>query len=93
MVALQIRGVPEDVREALADRARAQGQSLQGFLLCLLQEEARRSRNRALLERFVDRNDGSLLAVEEAAEAVSEAREEREGQLLADQVQPGGDAA
>lgn len=93
MVALQIRDVPEGVRNALAERARAQGQSLQGFLLSLLQQEAHRSWNPAVLERFADRNDGSRLEIGEATDAISQAREEREGQLLGDQVQPGGDAA
>ncbi|MGI8592594.1 MAG: FitA-like ribbon-helix-helix domain-containing protein, partial [Nakamurella sp.] len=41
MVALQIREVPDDIRQALADRAAARGQSLQSFLLSLVTAEAR----------------------------------------------------
>lgn len=81
MIALQIRDVPEDVRDALAQQARSRGQSLQAFLLSLVQEEARRSRNLALLERFEARSDGSRLTAEEAVEAIARARQERDGRL------------
>ena len=82
MVALQIRDVPEEVRDALADRARARGQSLQAFLLSLVQEEARRSRNLALLDRFTGRTDGSELTAAEAADSLVQAREQRDEQLV-----------
>jgi antitoxin FitA len=82
MVALQIRDVPEEVRDALAERARARGQSLQTFLLSLVREEARRSRNLALLDRFAGRADGSKLTVGEAADAIAQARAERDEQLI-----------
>ncbi|KQV76832.1 hypothetical protein ASC61_18515 [Aeromicrobium sp. Root344] len=39
---VQIRNVPDDVREALAARAYAQGQSLDHYLLTLLVEDAGR---------------------------------------------------
>ena len=78
MVALQIRDVPEDVRRILAERARARGQSLQAFLLWLVEEEANRSRNLAILDRFEHRTDGSHLSVAEAQEAVDQARAERD---------------
>lgn len=57
-VALQIRDVPEDIRDALADLARSRGQSLQAFLLALVQREARFARNLALLSQFDGRDDG-----------------------------------
>lgn len=82
MVALQIRDVPEDVRDALADRARSRGQSLQAFLLSVVQEEARRSRNLDLLERFAERSDGSNLTAEESIDGVAEGRLAREDQLV-----------
>jgi hypothetical protein len=44
-VSLQIRGVPEDVRDALAKVASARGQSLQRYLLELVRREARAQRN------------------------------------------------
>lgn len=78
MVALQIRDVPENVRLTLAEQARARGQSLQAFLLSLVEEEARRGANLALLDRFVGREDGSRLAVGGATEALDRARTERE---------------
>lgn len=81
MVALQIRDVPEDVRDVLTERARVRGQSLQAFLLSLVQEEARRSRNIALLQRFEGRVDGSRLTSDEVTRALDEARTERDAQL------------
>ena len=78
MVALQIRDVPEDVRRTLAERARARGQSLQAFLLSLVEDEARRCANLALLDRFVGREDGSRLSVSVATDALDRARAERD---------------
>jgi hypothetical protein len=43
-VALQIRDVPEDVRDALAEAAASRGQSMQAYLLDLVAEEARIAR-------------------------------------------------
>lgn len=81
MVALQIRDVPEDIRRALAARAAARGQSLQSFLLTLVTDEARRSANLALLERFDGRRDGSRLTSAQVLEALDDARAEREASL------------
>jgi len=78
MVALQIRDVPDDIRQTLADQAAARGQSLQSFLLTLVTDEARRSTNLALLKRFGDRRDGSHLSPAQATEALDQARAERE---------------
>lgn len=58
MVALQIRDVPDEVRDILAARARSMGQSLQSLLLSLVKDEARRSRNVALLQSMEARADG-----------------------------------
>lgn len=55
MVALQIR----DVRDALAEQARSRGQSLQSYLLDLVETEARRAHNASVLDRFTERTDGS----------------------------------
>lgn len=65
MVALQIRDVPDDVRDDLARRAAEAGQSLQAFLLALVTAEAQRSRNAALLRGFADRTDGGRLTAQE----------------------------
>jgi len=78
MVALQIREVPDDIRQTLADRAAARGQSLQSFLLSLVTDEARRSTNLALLERFGAREDGSQLSTTQVSEALEQARADRE---------------
>jgi hypothetical protein len=81
MVALQIRDVPDDVRDTLAALARVRGQSLQAFLLSIVVNEARRSANAALLERFSERSDGSRLEPAEIVTALDEARSERDAQL------------
>lgn len=78
MVALQIREVPDEVRDCLADLAAARGQSLQSYLLALVTAEARRSQNLALLEQFRGRADGSRLSGAEAVAAVDQDRAERE---------------
>jgi plasmid stability protein len=49
--ALHIRDVPSDVVEALRDRARSSGRSLNAELVALLAEEARRYRERGTLTR------------------------------------------
>ncbi len=82
MPALQIRDVPEEIRDALAQRARERGQSLQAYLLALVENEARRSRNSELLERFAGRSDGSRLTPDEAAGALTAARAERQERLV-----------
>lgn len=46
MVAIQIRDVPEDVRDALAERAAGASQSLQSYLHDLLVEHVRRPQPR-----------------------------------------------
>ena len=49
MVAIQIRGVSEPTRSTLSVEARARGESLQEYLLDLLDREARDIDNRRLL--------------------------------------------
>jgi hypothetical protein len=50
-VALQIRDVPEEVRDVIAARAAQLGQSVQAFLLSLVEREARLARNAQMFER------------------------------------------
>jgi len=50
-VALQIRDVPEDVRDVIAERAAQLGQSMQVFLLNMVEREARLARNAKMFER------------------------------------------
>jgi antitoxin FitA len=87
MVALQIRHVPDEVRQSLVDQAVAQGQSLQSYLLTLVTREARRPANLALLESFRDRRDGSRLSTAQVIEALDQTRAEREaraGEIASD---------
>ncbi len=74
MVALQIRDVPEDVRDALAAQAKARGQSLQTYLLELVETQARRLRNTAILDRFAGRSDGSRSLPGETSAELTEQR-------------------
>lgn len=92
MVALQIRDVPDDVRDVLAERARSRGQSLQGFLLSLVETEARRARNLGLLDRFDARDDGSRVTAEDIVETLAQVRAERDAQLM-ESVLPPADGA
>lgn len=78
MTAIQIRDVPDDVRDALAEQARSAGRSLQGFLLDLVTVQARRSRNVAILAEFAGRTDGTTSPAGTTAEELRSLREERE---------------
>jgi hypothetical protein len=79
VVALQIRDVPEDVRDALAVQAKARGQSLQAYLLELVELQARRPRNTAILNRFAGRSDGSRSLPGETSAELAEQRAQRGG--------------
>jgi hypothetical protein len=74
MVALQIRDVSEEVRDALAAQAKARGQSLQSYLLELVEMQARRLRNTAVLDRFAGRSDGSRVLPGETSVELAEQR-------------------
>lgn len=54
MTTLTIRDVPEDVRDTLTRDARERGQSLQAFLLSVIERQAEFSHNRALLVEIDD---------------------------------------
>jgi hypothetical protein len=74
MVALQIRDVPDDVRDVLAAQARTRGQSLQAYLLDLVETQARRLNNATLLARFAGRSDGTRVAADETAAELADQR-------------------
>jgi hypothetical protein len=74
MVALQIRDVPDDVRDVLAAQARTRGQSLQAYLLELVETQARRLNNAALLDRFAGRSDGTRSLPGETAAELADQR-------------------
>jgi antitoxin FitA len=77
VVALQIRDVPEEVRDALAAQARVRGQSLQAYLLELVETQAQRLRNTAVLDRFAGRSDGARSLPGETAAELAQQREQR----------------
>lgn len=81
MVALQIRDVPDEVRDVLAERARARGQSLQAYLLALVEGEALRGGNVDVLRRFEGRSDGATGPAVEIVADLDEARAHRDRAL------------
>jgi len=81
MVALQIRDVPDEVRDALVAQARQRGQSLQAYLLELVRQQAQRADNAALLNRFSTRDDGIRTTPGELATQVAGERRAREQDL------------
>lgn len=50
-VAIQIRDVPEGIRDALAEAAAARGQSMQAYLLEMVTDQARIIRNADMFDR------------------------------------------
>lgn len=78
MVALQIRDVPVDVRDRLAELARSRRQSLQAYLLALVTRDAHRADNLVLLDRFADRADGTDVGSASRGDIAAEIRRMRE---------------
>lgn len=74
---LQIRDVPEDARRGLKARAAARGQSLNAYLLDLINREVARPTVAEVLDRAVRRAEHSSAS---AIEAVDAARDERDDQ-------------
>jgi hypothetical protein len=81
MVALQIRDVPEDLRDRLSELARQRGQSLQAYLFDVISDEARRQDNLAVLDRFGKSAYGSRLDPADINDALRRARAERDAEL------------
>ena len=84
MVALQIRDVSDEVRDRLAQAAARHGQSLQAYLLEMVNAEARRDRNRELIASLRGRTDGTQATLEESMKLKHELRAERDGRLVGD---------
>lgn len=86
MVALQVRDVPDDVRDDLAREARRRGGSLQTYLLEVLTREARAARNRELLRSWTPvrgtASSESAGGPVDVARIIREDRAERERHLL-----------
>lgn len=58
MVALQIRDIDDRVHDKLVAAAKRRGQSLQSYLHDVINDEARRLDNVAVIERFASRRHG-----------------------------------
>ena len=74
-VALQIRDVPEDVRDIIAERAKAGGLSMQAYLLDMVQREAKFARNARMFDELAPYRASRPIA----AEIVDIIREGRDG--------------
>ncbi len=80
MAVVTIRDVPDGVRDALARDARERGQSLQAYLLGVLNRQAAFSRNRLLLdeiERDLAAGGGAGADAPDAATLLEQARGDR----------------
>ncbi|NKY53684.1 FitA-like ribbon-helix-helix domain-containing protein [Nocardia vermiculata] len=76
-VAIQIKDVPEEVRDAIAARAAARGQSTQVYLRALLEREFRAERNQHVFESLVGRRHLSMSA-EDVVDEIRNGREDDE---------------
>jgi hypothetical protein len=56
MADLQIRDIPDSIRQSLESEATLRGQTLQEYLVFVLEQEAHRVANRALLREFTVAN-------------------------------------
>ncbi|WP_205710885.1 FitA-like ribbon-helix-helix domain-containing protein [Isoptericola sp. BMS4] len=74
MAYLQIRDVPDDVRDVLAERARENGQSLNMFLREVVLREASFTRNRALVDETAGWPGRGDFTVDDVLEALDEGR-------------------
>lgn len=76
MVALQIRDVPESVRDSLAAAARAKGQSLQNYLREIVTREAGFASNAHALDQVMTWNRGSGATGADVLAALDAARQD-----------------
>jgi hypothetical protein len=81
MIALQIRDVDERVRDALAAAAKKRGQTLQSFLHDVINDEARRFRNVAVIERISTKKHGTSVSAEDIVESLRIERQARDAAL------------
>jgi len=81
MVALQIREVPEELRNRLSELASQRGQSLQAYLFDVLLDEARRQDNLAVLDRFSKGTYGTRLSSSDIHDSLDDGRSERDTEL------------
>jgi plasmid stability protein len=76
-VAIQIKDVPEEVRDAIAARAAARGQTTQVYLRALLEREFRAERNKRVLENLAEHRSLDLSA-EDVVQEIRRGREDDE---------------
>jgi hypothetical protein len=81
MVALQIRDVPDELRDKLTAIARDRGQSLQSYLLDIVSDEVRRRDNLAALQRLTGRSWGTRLSTDDIVGTLDTARQARDAAL------------
>jgi antitoxin FitA len=82
---LNIRDVPDEVRDDLAGAARRQNMSLQKYLLKLVITEAKRAHNRAAIARAAERirRGGGVGDDVDVTALIQETRDERDEQIIA----------
>lgn len=76
---MQIRDVPDEVRDVLAQRAKDRGQSLNAYLRDVILREASFARNRALIDRVVTERGTSAFTVDDVLAARDAARADHAG--------------
>lgn len=86
-VALQIRDVPDDIRDQIAAQAERLGQSVQAYLLDLVRREARMLGNAAAFERTRSRR----VLLDEQEDPVHVIREGRDSGFAVDRARPSPD--
>lgn len=77
MAYLQIRDIPDDVRDVLAQRAKDRGQSLNSYLRDVVLREASFANNQALIDRVIASRGDSKFTTEDVLTARDTARGER----------------
>ena len=80
MVAIQVRDVPDEVREVLLREAQRRDQSLQVYLMDVLEREARSTKNLEWLESW--RPVGTAPSLPSGVQLVHDSRQERERDLM-----------
>jgi antitoxin FitA len=73
-VAIQIKDVPDEVRDVLAKRAAERGQSTQQYLRGLLEREYRRERNKRLFEDLEIKR-GTSMPIDEMVDFIRSGRD------------------
>lgn len=74
---VQIKNVPPDVHEVLRSRARQAGQSLQAYLLAVLEAQAGQPTIKELFDRIDRERSGGRMSLAHAADLVRADRDAR----------------